>query len=136
MRCSGEGSRLDKITLNRMQFYGFHGLLPEENKLGQRFYVDLKLFLDLHTAGKTDDMNDSIDYGHVYERVQSIVEGEAKHLLEAVADVIASDLLQSFDKLQAITVKITKPDAPIPGHFESVAIEIYRQKTGSYRHEA
>src|SRR5699024_2461823 len=88
------------------------------------------------TAGKTDDMNDSIDYGHVYERVQSIVEGEAKHLLEAVADEIASDLLQSFDKLQAITVKITKPDAPIPGHFESVAIEIYRHKTGSYRHEA
>src|SRR5699024_7941335 len=99
-------------------------------------YVDLKLFLDLHTAGKSDDMNDSIDYGYVYERVQSFVEGEAKHLLEAVADEIASDLLQYFDKLQAITVKITKPDAPIPGHFESVAIEIYRQKTGSYRHEA
>ncbi len=116
-----------------MQFYGFHGLFPEENKLGQRFDVDVELFLDLQKAGQTDDMNDSIHYGHVYERVQNIVEGEARHLIEAVAEHIASDLLQSFDDLQAITVRVTKPDAPIPGHYESIAVEIHREKTRSNR---
>src|SRR5699024_11388421 len=56
---------MDKIILKDMLFYGFHGLFPEENKLGQRFRVDLVLYLDLQKAGKSDNMEDSIDYGQV-----------------------------------------------------------------------
>lgn len=118
----------DKISLNQLQFYGFHGLMPEENKLGQRFHVDLELYADLRRPGETDDMHDSIHYGHVYEIVQKIVEGEAKNLIEAVAETIARQLLESFELLAACTVKVTKPDPPIPGHYQSVAVEIYREK--------
>ncbi|OZU89549.1 dihydroneopterin aldolase [Virgibacillus indicus] len=120
---------MDKIILNNLQFYGFHGLLPEENKLGQRFNVDLELISDLKKPGETDNMNDSIHYGQVYETVQEIVEGEAKNLIEAVADSIAAKLLASFDLLHACRVKVIKPDPPIPGHYESVAVEIYREKS-------
>lgn len=112
-----------------MQFYGFHGLFPEENKLGQRFNVDVALFVDLKKAGKSDDMNDSIHYGHAYELIKGIVEGEAKKLVEAVAEKIADKLLTSFDLLEAIQVKVIKPDPPIPGHYQSVAVEIYREKS-------
>lgn len=119
---------MDKIMLNNMQFYGFHGLFPEENKLGQRFNVDVSLFVDLKKPGITDDMNDSIHYGHAYERIRGIVEGEPKHLIEAVAEAIAEDLLSSFDLLRAVHVKVIKPDPPIPGHYQSVAVEIYREK--------
>ena len=120
---------MDKIILNTMQFYGFHGLLPEENKLGQRFNIDLELIADLKKPGETDDMNDSIHYGQVYDIVQEIVEGEAKNLIEAVAEVIATRLLSSFDLLQACRVKVIKPDPPIPGHYQSVAVEIFREKS-------
>lgn len=120
---------MDKIVLNQMQFYGFHGLFPEENKLGQRFNVDVALFVDLKKAGKSDDMNDSIHYGHAYELIKEIVEGEAKNLVEAVAETIADKLLTSFDLLEAIQVKVIKPDPPIPGHYQSVAVEIYREKS-------
>lgn len=120
---------MDKIILNNMQFYGFHGLLPEENKLGQRFNVDVELFVNLEIAGKTDDMNDSIDYSQAYESVRDIVEGEAKNLIETVADRIAQELFTSFDLLQACTVRVIKPDPPIAGHYESVAVEIYREKS-------
>src|SRR5690625_7898243 len=75
--------KMDKILLNNMQFYGFHGLLPEENKLGQRFNVDVTLFTDLQKPGQSDEMHDSIHYGHAYELVQKTVEGEAKNLIEA-----------------------------------------------------
>jgi 7,8-dihydroneopterin aldolase/epimerase/oxygenase len=119
---------LDKILLNNMQFYGFHGLLPEENKLGQRFNVDLELHLDLRKPGRSDDMYDSIHYGHVYNAVKEVVEGEAKNLIEAVAEGVAEKLLVSFDLLEACRVKIIKPDPPIPGHYQSVAVEIYREK--------
>lgn|SRR5690625_280376 len=119
---------MDKILLNNMEFYGFHGLLPEEKKIGQRFNVDVELFLSLRKPGETDDMNDSIDYGHVYELVEEIVEGDSMNLIEAVAEKIATQLLDSFSLLSACTVKVIKPDPPIPGHYESVAVEIYREK--------
>src|SRR5690554_4929728 len=107
-----------------MKFYGFHGLFPEENKLGQRFNVDVELFVDLQKAGKTDDMNDSVHYGYAYELVRDIVEGEAKNLIEAVAEMIASGLLAKFALLKACTVRVVKPDPPIPGNLQSVAVEI------------
>lgn len=111
-----------------MQFYGFHGLLSEEKKIGQRFNVDVQLFLNLQKAGKTDDMNDSIHYGHVYDLIEKIVEGESMNLIEAVAEEIATQLLATYSLLTACTVSVTKPDPPIPGHYQSVAVEIYREK--------
>lgn len=119
---------MDKIKLNNMQFYGFHGLFPEENKLGQRFYVDAILFADLQQAGATDDMNDSVNYGDAFETVKKVVEGNVYHLLEAVAEGIASELLASFPIISACSIEVKKPDPPIPGHYESVTVEIYRER--------
>lgn len=119
---------MDKITLNQLSFYGYHGLFPEERKLGQRFLVDAELFTDLRKAGRSDNMNDSIHYGEAYELIQEIVEGEAKNLIEAVAETIATNLLQRFDLLLACRICVTKPDPPIPGNYESVSVEIYREK--------
>lgn len=119
---------LDKIILNKLSFYGFHGLFKEEKKLGQRFLVDVELFTSLKKAGTTDHMNDSIDYGKAYEKIKGIVEGEAKNLIEAVAEDIANELLQSFSTLQACSVTVTKPDPPINGHYDSVAVQIYRER--------
>ncbi|MFC7322292.1 dihydroneopterin aldolase [Halobacillus campisalis] len=119
---------MDQINLNGMEFWGYHGLFPEENKLGQRFYVDLELELDLKPAGESDDMDKSINYGDVYEAAKSIVEGEPKNLVETVAENLAGELLQQFHLLDACRVKVTKPDPPIPGHYKSVAIDIYRSR--------
>ena len=119
---------MDKIILNQLHFYGYHGLFPEERKLGQRFDVDLELFLNLKKAGNSDDMYDSIHYGEAYDLVKVIVEGEPKNLIEAVAETIAAKLLTHFDLLNACSVRVIKPNPPIPGHYESVAVEIYREK--------
>lgn len=119
---------MDKIMLKDLQFYGYHGVLPEENKLGQRFNVDVELHVDVMQAGSSDKMEDSIHYGHAFDVIQTIVEGEAKNLIEAVAEEIASKLLSDFDLLQACLVKVIKPDPPIRGHYESVSVEIFREK--------
>ncbi|WP_181351186.1 dihydroneopterin aldolase [Thalassobacillus sp. CUG 92003] len=120
---------MDKIHVTQMEFYGYHGLFPEENKLGQRFYVDLELELDLKPASVNDDMNESIDYGEIYQVTRTIVEGEAKNLVETVAERLAEQLLGTFGKLSACKVKVIKPDPPIPGHYDAVAVEIYRSRT-------
>lgn len=119
---------MDKIYLNEMAFYGFHGVFPEETKLGQRFMVSIILELDLKEAGEKDDIDKSIDYGLVYQLTKQIVEGQAKKLIESVAEDISNNLLKNLDLLQACTVKVIKPDPPIPGHYQSVAVEIYRSK--------
>jgi|SRR5699024_8699262 len=119
---------MDKIYLNEMAFYGFHGVFPEETKLGQRFMVSIILELDLKEAGEKDDIDKSIDYGLAYQLTKQIVEGQAKKLIESVAEDISNNLLENLDLLQACTVKVFKPDPPIPGHYQSVAVEIYRSK--------
>lgn len=117
---------MDKIFLNKLEFYGYHGVLHEENKLGQRFIVDLVLELDLSKAGQTDNLNETVNYAEVYEKVKGIVEGEPIKLIEKVAEQIAEMLLALFSKVHYCTVKIIKPDPPIRGHYQSVAVEIRR----------
>src|SRR5690625_689501 len=111
-----------------MEFYGYHGLFQEEKKLGQRFIVDVELMISLKTAGKTDNMNDSIDYGRVYHEIKNIVEGDSKNLIETIAEEITHKLFETFCTLHACSVKVIKPDPPIQGHYESVAVEIYRER--------
>lgn len=111
-----------------MEFYGYHGVLPEETRLGQRFMVDLRVETDLKRAGITDNLEESISYVDLFEVCKSVVEGKPYKLIEAVAEKIADEILRQFIKVSSITVKVIKPNPPIPGHYESVAIEITRSR--------
>lgn len=111
-----------------MEFYGYHGVYPEETKLGQRFYVDATLELDVKKASQSDDVNDTIDYSLVYEQIRSIMEGKPRKLLERLAEEITVALFQQFSLVERVTIKIVKPNPPIHGHYESVAVEITRDR--------
>lgn len=117
---------MDRIYINQMEFYGYHGVFPEETKLGQRFIVDLAVSLDLKSAGRTDQLDYSVDYGELYRVCKEIVEGRPAKLVETVAERIAETILKQFSLIFDVTVKVIKPDPPIPGHYQSVAIEITR----------
>lgn len=126
MRLLERENIVDKIFVNQMEFYGYHGVFPEENRLGQRFVVDLIIETDLSAAGKSDQLDDSINYGELYGVCKEVVEGEQYNLVEAIAEQIASRVLTQFSNVQTCTVKVFKPDPPIPGHYKSVAVEIKR----------
>lgn len=117
---------MDKIYVNQMEFYGYHGVFPEETKLGQRFVVDVIVETDLSKAGHSDHLEDSINYGEIFEVVKEIVEGKPFKLLEAIAEKITDELLVRFSTIQSCTVKVIKPNPPIPGNYNSVAVEITR----------
>ena len=114
--------------MNRMEFYGYHGVFPEENRLGQRFIVDLAVSLDLKKAGETDNLEYSVNYGELFQVCQRIVEGNPYKLVEAVAENIAGAILNEFPLITDVKVKMIKPDPPIPGHYQSVAVEITRRR--------
>ncbi|MDQ0216174.1 dihydroneopterin aldolase [Oikeobacillus pervagus] len=117
---------MDKIFLEGLDFYGYHGVFPEENKLGQRFRVDLTLHAPLKKAGKSDDLKNSVNYADVYEIAKTMVEKKQFKLIEAVAEHISSEILATFSSVESCTVKVTKPNPPIAGCYQSVAVEITR----------
>ncbi len=117
---------MDKIVLTGLEFFGYHGALPEENVIGQRFIVDVTMYLDLSEAGIHDDLRASINYAEVYEKVQAVVEGEPFKTIEAVAEEIASVLHSSYPRLEKVEITVHKPGAPIAGIFHDVAVIIQR----------
>ena len=124
----------DRILLTGMQFFGRHGVLPEEQALGGRFVVDIEATLDLRAAGERDDLAATVDYGAIYEGVRGVVEGSPLQLVEAVAERIAALLLTNFALLDAVTVRVHKPGAPIPeAAAVQVAVEVTRERP---RHRA
>lgn len=130
MQClEKEGMVIDKIYVNGMEFYGYHGVFQEENKLGQRFRVDLVVELDLKKAGETDLLEYSVNYASLYKACQDIVEGQPYKLVESVAEQITSRILSEFSLISFCTVKVIKPDPPIPGHYKEVAVEIRRGRS-------
>ncbi|UOY91442.1 dihydroneopterin aldolase [Ectobacillus sp. JY-23] len=120
---------MDKIFVKEMEFYGYHGVFPEETRLGQRFKVDLTVHLDLRRAGMTDDLSESVNYGELYQLCEKIVQGKPYKLVESVAESIATEVLHQYESIQSCTVKVIKPDPPIPGHYREVAVEITRSRT-------
>jgi 7,8-dihydroneopterin aldolase/epimerase/oxygenase len=115
----------DRIVLSGLRFHGRHGVFPEEAVLGQPFLVDVELRLDLAPAGRSDDLARSVDYGEVYRQVGELVGGPPFKLIESLAEAIAARLLRP--PVREVLVRVHKPQAPIPGTFADVFVEIVRR---------
>src|SRR5207244_1140518 len=105
----------DRIRLNDMVFYEYHGVQPEERTLGQRFQVDVELQISLLAAGRDDDIQQTVNYVEVYRRVEEILTGRPFTLIEAVAERVAGRLLEDFQQVGRVSIRIRKPQVPIPG---------------------
>ncbi len=119
---------MDKMTLKGMQFFGYHGVIPEENKLGQRYGVELELSLDLEQAARRDDLALTVNYAELYALVKTIAEGPPVKLIEALAGRIASALLDTYTMINEVTVRVTKPHPPFDIHFDGVTVELRRKR--------
>ena len=118
----------DYIELTGMEFYGYHGCLEEEREKGQSFFVDLVMRLDLSEAGRTDDLEKTVNYAAVFACVREIVEGEPKRLIETVAEAVAANVLRGFPLIEELHVTVYKPSAPIAGKFRDVAVSVERTR--------
>ena len=119
----------DAIRLRGLEFYAYHGALPEELVLGQRFLIDIDLFFDMRKAGYSDRVEDTIHYGEVYQVIKACVTESRFLLIERLAEEIAGRVLGQFSCL-SVRVEVHKPQAPIPGIFRDVSVEIWREAGG------
>ena len=100
---------MDRITIQNLEIFANHGVFQEETRLGQKFLISAELFLDLHHAGQTDNMQDSVHYG------------------EAAAENLARELLLQQPLIRRVMVEIKKPWAPIGLPIETVSVRIVRE---------
>ena len=116
---------MDCIHLEGIRCYGYIGYLPEEQVLGQWFEVDVKLWLDLSPAGKSDDLADTLDYRSVISTVQHLVKTSKFALVERLATAIAESILAA-NAIEQVQVRVSKLAAPIPEFSGKITVELTR----------
>jgi len=119
---------MDRIIMKNLNFYGYHGAMAEENILGQKFFVDIDLYLDLEKAGNTDCVTNTVHYGEVFDIAKQIVENKRYNLIETLAENIAKEILNQFLLVKEIHVTVKKPGAPVKGIFDYFGVEIRRKR--------
>jgi 7,8-dihydroneopterin aldolase/epimerase/oxygenase len=120
----------DRLSLLGMRFEATHGVLPSEKIDPQPFEVDLVLHADLRDAGRTDALDDTVDYRGLHELVDSIVMGPTFDLIEGLAGAIARAVLTATDPrlVGAVEVRVRKPEAPLPGELDTVEAALVRRR--------
>jgi dihydroneopterin aldolase len=126
-RCSRAGPRVN-VELSGLEVYGFHGVLAEERKHGQRFLIDVAVVPLEDLAAGTDDIRDAVDYRTIVAVVQEISGGHTFHLLEAFCTAVADGLLARLP-ISSATVTVRKPDVvlDLPVRHAAVTVGRYRE---------
>jgi dihydroneopterin aldolase len=115
-----------KTLLKGVRAYGYTGLLPEENVLGQWFEVDVTLWVDFEAATKSDKISDTYDYRAAIGAIESIIQTSKFALIERLAGAICDRLLED-PKIEQLELRVTK-HPPIPNFLGSVAVEVRRDR--------
>lgn len=117
----------DKIILQGMRFYGYHGVTPDERSMGQWFEIDVEIWGDLSKAAESDCLDDTLNYQQVYKDIKEMVEGEPVNLLEHLAHKIISMIL-ALPLPDRVLVRVKKPQAPLKGPLGYAGVEMVRSK--------
>lgn len=118
----------DHIRVHRLAVFARHGVLPEEAAMGQRFFITLDAEVDTRAAGTSDELTKSVSYADMADVAVSIASERRFKLLEALAEAIATEILGGFPLVEAITVCVEKPSAPVPHVLDNVSVEITRSR--------
>ena len=123
----------DHVALLNMRFEGKHGVLEFEQTTAQPFEVDAELYLDLGPAGRSDDIELTIDYREVFRICREVVEGPSFRLIEAVAETIARRILTELRAapISEGVVRVRKPRVALPGSIDAAMVEIRRRPADS-----
>ena len=118
----------DCIIVRDLQVFARHGVLPEEAVLGQRFALDITACLDLVSAGRSDDLTQSVSYAEIVETAIATLTTKRFNLLEAAAQAVADALFGRFPAIDRLLIELRKPAAPIDAIFAHVAVAIDRAR--------
>ena len=120
---------MDRIEIRGLTARGRHGVFEHERRTGQVFVVDLTLERDLSGPATTDELGDTVDYATLAQQVAEAVEQTRFDLIEALAGHLA-DLALADPSVEAVTVRVAKPQAPLSVAVDEVAVVLRRERSG------
>lgn len=124
-------SLLARLTIDNAEFYAYHGVRPEEQRLGGRYQVDVDIYYDARKAVVSDNLNDTVNYQEVLFLVNEHMNGdETYELIETLAFDIASSVMERFALVDHVTVRIRKISVPVQHILDHVEAEITIMREG------
>lgn len=112
------------IRMKNCAFFARHGIMDEEERLGQRFYVDAVLHVVPEGSLEQDSISQTVDYGIAFEVIEKIVTGKRRFLIEALATECAKALVERFHQIQSAEITVRKPNAPVKGVLDHVEVTV------------
>lgn len=116
----------DIIKISNLEVFAYHGVLKEENSLGQKFIISAELSTDISEAANDDDITKSINYASVCKAIEKFLKENTFKLIETTAHKLATYLLKKYDRLGSIKLEIKKPWAPIHMSLDTVSVQVER----------
>jgi len=117
-----------KLKIQNAIFYAYHGVMTEEQNLGRKFEVDVELEYDFSRAAETDKLEYAVNYEKVYQSLKEILTENKFYLVEKIAYLIGKKILDKFQNVDAVKVRVRKLHPPIGGLIDYVeaSVEIKR----------
>ncbi len=117
---------MDIISIKNLEIYAYHGVMPEENAVGQRFDISVDMYVDYSSATLNDNIRETVDYGEVCRKIKEFVETNTYNLIETLAERLAERILLSYNAIDKIVIEVKKPWAPVHLPIETVSVTIER----------
>lgn len=116
------------IRIKKATFYGYHGVMSEEQSVGGKFEADVDIYTNFSKAATDDSLNETIDYHKVYKVLYRLALEQKYYLIEAVANKIADELLIKFPAIEKIAVRVRKNNPPLGGVVDCVEVEVIKER--------
>ena len=120
----------DSIRITGLELFGYHGVYDHEKQHGQRFLVDLAVWIDTDNASVSDDLSQTLDYGELVKAVAAEVKGESVDLIEKLAAKVL-DVVWRFEEALAAEVTVHKPEAPVGFPVTDISVTLKRERPKS-----
>jgi dihydroneopterin aldolase len=120
----------DRVFVTGLLIHAHHGVMEHESKVGQRFVLDLELWIDLDSAARSDKLVDTVSYAAIVENATHAFTAQSCRLVEAAAGAVADALLAAFVRVTAVQVTVRKPHAPVAAIFADVGVTLLRHREG------
>ncbi len=117
----------DFIKVTNMKVFAYHGVLEEEKKNGQDFYLNAKVYVDMRKAGLTDKLEDTINYDTVCIFLAEVFAENQYDTIEAAAEYTVQEIMVNFPTIEAMELEVRKPHAPLTYVPEDISVTIYRE---------
>jgi dihydroneopterin aldolase len=115
------------IEIVGLSLYTHHGVDEAERSVGQRLVFDLSFDLAQCDATVTDRVEDTIDYADVCQQVALAAQERSYKTLERLCAAVADRMMDRYGA-DAVTVRATKPEPPIPLPVEEVTVEVWKER--------